>query len=268
VASSGPTPIDIPDGLTPFVLDGDTPGWLSEPWRDRVLQAPSPFVPSGDAITLDPALIGFERRSAALDEWAARALRRWRLPGWRGERCRVDAAGQPAFLLERALLRPLGLALRSVQATAYRCGPAGPRLWVAHRADTKPVEPGRLDALVGGGIAGHDAPWPTLLRECAEEAGIPPALAQHARPAGHLELCYSTAYDDRPALHRERVMLFDLELPPDFEPHCADGEHQAILSLTPAEVLASVDTGRWTREGAQAALDLIARQGWLARHPD
>jgi 8-oxo-dGTP pyrophosphatase MutT (NUDIX family) len=256
-------PMDIPDGLTPLVLDGVTYGWLGREWRDRVLQPPSPFVARGDAVTLDPALVGFEQRSGAIADWAARARRHWRLPGWREERCVVRAGEHAACMIERALLRPFGMVLHSVQATAYRRGHTGPQLWVAHRSHTKPVEPGRLDALVGGGIAGFDEPWTTLLRECAEEAAIPEALARQARPAGCLELCYATVYDDRPALHRERVTLFDLELPPDFTPHCTDGEHQAILSLTPAEVLASIHTGRWTREGAQAALDLIARQGWF-----
>jgi len=256
--------MDVPDGLTPLRLDGQACGWLADEWRERVLQPPSPFVALDGAVTLAPDLARLEARSDALADWAGRARRRWPLLGWREERCLVHAADRPAFLIERALLRPLGLLLRSVQATALRSGPDGPQLWVAHRSHDKPVEPGRLDALVGGGIAGYDDAWPTLLRECAEEAGIPEALARQARPAGDLELCYLTHCDGLPVLHRERVALFELELPPAFEPRCADGEHQAILPMSPAEVLESIEAGRWTREGAQAALDLIARRGWLA----
>ena len=36
------------------------------------------------------------------------------------------------------------------------------------------------------------------------------------------------------------------------------------MPMTPAEALASIGTGQWTREGAQATAELIARHGWAA----
>jgi 8-oxo-dGTP pyrophosphatase MutT (NUDIX family) len=198
-----------------------------------------------------------------LARWSDSIRERWSLPGWRDERSVVWYGERPLFGIERALLRPLGLALRSVQACAWRQTADGPMIWVAHRSMSKPIDPGKFDALVAGGIAGLDAPWETLIRECQEEAGIPPPLLSKARPAGHLELSYATDYDDLPALHREHVTLYELELPAEFIPTPNDGEHQAILSMTPQEAIASIAQGGWTPDGAQATTDLIGRQGWL-----
>ncbi len=256
--------IDRPDGTVPLVFDELEVGCLTEAWLERALEAPTPFERHGDGpVRLMPALATFAGRSAALAAWGEAARARWGLPGWRDERVviRDERDGRPLAAIERALLRPLGLLLRSVQACAYAVDADGPRIWVARRAAHKPVDPGRLDALVAGGIAGFDTPRATLIRECAEEAGIPEALAARARPAGTLELCVPGVDDGVPVVHRERVALHDLELPPDFVPVPADGEHAEVFALRAAEALASIEAGGWTRDGAQATADLLRRLG-------
>jgi 8-oxo-dGTP pyrophosphatase MutT (NUDIX family) len=255
--------MDAPDGSTALRVDGVDVGWVAEGWLARALEPPTPFERHDGALSLMPALQTFGGRSAALSRWADQARARWTLPDWRDERMVVLDADRPLFGIERALLRPFGLLLRSVLACGFTLTAAGPLLWVARRSLHKPVDPGRLDALVGGGIAGFDAVAATLLRECDEEAAIPPSLARHARPAGALEVRYPTDYDGLAALHRESVTLFDLELPPSFVPLPADGEHEAIVPMTPTEALASIEAGGWTREGAQATMDLILRRGWM-----
>jgi hypothetical protein len=62
-------------------------------------------------------------------------------------------------------------------------------------------------------------------------------------------------------------MLHDLELPAHFVPVPADGEHAEIVTMTPAEALASIEAGGWTRDGAQATVDLILRMGWMPNRP-
>lgn len=263
-------PIDRPDGTVPLVVDEVEVGCLTEAWLERVLGVPGPFERTPDGVVrLSPALATFEERSAAFAAWGEAVRIRWGATGWRDEQVviRDERDGRPLASVERALLRPLGLLLRSVQACAWTVAAAGPRVWVARRAEHKPVDPGRLDALVAGGIAGFDSPRATLLRECAEEAGIPPALAGRAREAGTLELCMAAIDDGVPVVHRERVALHDLELPPGFVPRPADGEHAEILTMSPAEVLDSIDAGGWTRDGAQATADLVLRLGWMPGRP-
>ena len=258
------------DGTTPLRVEGAEVGWVTDAWLERALEPPTPFVLADGVLRLPDPVADFARRSAALAGWAAQARERWSLPGWRDERVvvREDVDGRPLFCIERALLRPLGLPLRSVLACAWTRAPDGPRTWVARRAAHKPVDPGRLDALVAGGIAGFDDPLSTLLRECAEEAGIGPALARAAVPAGTLDLAYPTACDGLPAVHRERILLFDLELPPDVVPTPVDAEHESIVAMGVSEALASIAAGGWTREGAQATTDLLLRIGALPRPAD
>jgi 8-oxo-dGTP pyrophosphatase MutT (NUDIX family) len=264
--AAGAMSIDRPDGTVALRIDDVEVGCLTEAWLERALARPSPFERvADDAVRLRPALTGFAARSAALAAWAEAVRIHWGLPGWRDESVviRDERDGRPLASIERALLRPLGLLLRSVQACVYTVTAAGPLIWVARRAEHKPVDPGRLDALVAGGIAGFDSPRDTLLRECAEEAGIAPALAGRAREAGMLELCVAAIDDGVPVVHRERVALHDLELPPEVVPRAVDGEHAHILALRPDEALASIEAGGWTRDGGQATADLVRRLGWM-----
>jgi 8-oxo-dGTP pyrophosphatase MutT (NUDIX family) len=258
-------PMDLLAGTLPVRIDGTDVGCVTEDWLARLLDAPTPFALRDDALGLahDPG--GFDARSAMLARWAADARARWSLPGWRDETVvvRGESDGRPLFGIERALLRALGLLLPSVQASAWSMHPDGPRIWVARRAFDKPIDPGRLDALVAGGIAGFDDPHATLLRECAQEAGIPESLARRAQPLGSIELAYPCTYDGLAAVHRERVSTWELELPADFVPVPVDGEHESIEAMHPADALASIERGGWTADGAQATLDLILRLGAL-----
>lgn len=269
-------PFERPDGATPLHVDGVEVGCVAEGWLARVLEAPTPFALREGVVALvggAPTLAG---RSAAIAAWADGVRARHGVFGWRDERVvirdededdgpDVGRIRRPLVTVERALLRPLGLLLRSVQACVYTIDGEGPLVWVARRGPHKPVEPNRLDALVAGGIAGFDDPLTTLVRECAEEAGLPERIARIARPAGTLALTYAAIDDGLAVTHRERVLLHALELPPDLVPRAVDGEHAEILAMRPSQALESIDAGAWTRDGAQATRDLLHRLGALSR---
>lgn len=252
---------DMP--ATPWRVDEQVIGVVHSEWLDRLLQGPTPFRlgPRGELV-LAPDLIGFETRSQALAQWAAQVRDRWAIPGWRGELVVIFLEGHPVFGIERALLRPLGLMLRSVQASVFALGADGPRLWLARRSANKPVDPGCMDALVAGGISGFDSSLETLRRECAEEAGIGPSLAQRAQACGTLEICYDTIDQGLRVRHRESIALHELQVPDSFRPKAVDGEHEAILAMTPLQVWHSLHTEAWTPDGAQATEALIRRRGW------
>ena len=96
----------------------------------------------------------------------------------------------------------------------------GWHLWVGKRSADKKLDPGKLDNLVGGGVAAGQTPFETLLKEAAEEAALPEELAAAATLQG--QISYNM---ERPeGLRRDVLYVYDLILPEDFEPHPADGE--------------------------------------------
>ncbi len=199
-------------------------------------------------------------------EWAAGLRAQGLLPGWRGEVVQLYGANEsvPLLAVERSLLRPLGLLLRTVQVNVFTFQDKRLKVWIARRADTKPVDPGKLDSLVGGGIAGDETPLETLVRECQEEAGIGRSLARDAVPVGVVDSTAATYDGDVQVLHRERMMVYDLKVPQEFRPALLDGESSEVLCLSVERALESLVAAQWTHEGAWAVRDLLRRYAPVA----
>ena len=87
-----------------------------------------------------------------------------------------------------------------------------------------------MDHLVAGGIPAGLSPAQTLVKEAAEEAAVPEALAATARRVGMVRYAM-----ERPeGLRRDRLHCYDLALPEDFSPRAADGEVESF-ELWPIE---------------------------------
>ncbi len=175
-------------------------------------------------------------------QWAEELRSQGMLPGWRGENVHLYGANESAPLLEveRALLRPLGLLLRTVQVNVFSFQDKRLKVWIARRADSKPVDPGKMDCLVGGGIVGDETPLETLVRECQEEAGIGRAQARRAVPAGIIDSTTPTSDATGAVLHRERASVYDLKVPLEFHPVLDEGESSAAQWLSTERLLASL----------------------------
>ncbi|MBA2962495.1 MULTISPECIES: NUDIX domain-containing protein [Ramlibacter] len=92
-----------------------------------------------------------------------------RAHAWRDEQLAV--AGEDGAVLgsiERAAVRPLGIATRAV----HLLGQAGSGHWIQQRALDKPTDPGLWDTLMGGMVPARDAVAEALQRETWEEAGL------------------------------------------------------------------------------------------------
>ncbi len=153
----------------------------------------------------------------------------------RGEAFDVRASpGGPVLAqVDRGALPCLGIAAEGVHVNGLVRGANGWSVWVALRAATRALDPGKLDHMVAGGIcAGMDAAE-TLVKEAAEEAGVPATLARQARPAGVI----SYAMERPEGLRRDRLYCYDLELPADFVPVPRDGEVERFMLMPVAEVM-------------------------------
>ncbi len=136
--------------------------------------------------------------------------------------------------------------------------PDGLHLWVGWRSKNKSVAPGKLDNLVAGGVPSGLSPMQTLLKEAAEEASMPPALAAKARRVSRLS--YRMA--DGPGIRRDVLHCFDLDLPEDFTPVPADGEVERFELWPVGRVLQAVrDTSDVKFNVNLVLIDLFLREG-------
>jgi len=168
----------------------------------------------------------------------------------------------PLAWLERAATRFWGSLTFGAHATGFVAGAEGrpSHLWIAQRAPTKATDPGLYDNLVGGGVPRRQTPLETLVREAWEEAGLTPAQAAAARPAGVIEL----ARDIPEGFQHEWLHAYDLELPAGLEPANQDGEVAAFTLLPVADALALAAGPSMTVDAALVTLDFALRHGLLA----
>ncbi len=197
-------------------------GWVRPAFGAVLARFPEVFACEPQRVALADALATPAARTAALARVAARLRDEGLVTGWRDEPYEVyaEASGEPIARIERAAVKRFGIRGRAAHLNGIVETADGPAMWIARRSAGKATDPGRLDNLVGGGIAAGLDAWQTLLKECREEAGIPFELARRARPRGALAFDYVVP----DGLDSNEVEAFDLVLPGDFVPRNEDGE--------------------------------------------
>ncbi|KAJ2034256.1 hypothetical protein GGI03_001032 [Coemansia sp. RSA 2337] len=203
-------------------------------------------------------------RSAAVADLLAqmRSEKAWAsLSKWRGELYPVyDGAGAVAVMIERAASYNFGIRTFGVHVNGYTRSTTGElRMWVGRRSQLKPTWPGYLDQIAAGGIGDGLGAWESMVKECGEEAGIPPALAQRGRFAGTIQ--YFTRSDL--GLQPETQFVFDLELPSDFVPAPTDGEVDSFLHVTLDEAVGRLRRGEFKPNCGACVIDFLIRHGFV-----
>jgi len=220
----------------PFMAGGRRIGWLQPELAARLAGWPAVFTSGPEKVVLvDATGLG-----PAVEKLAQEGF----IPGWRNERYRIE----DLFDIERAAARPFGLTTQAVHVN----GIVGERMWLARRSATKPIDPGMLDNLVGGGVTAGLSPAQVLLKEAWEEAGIPAGLARQATAGGTL----SVLREVPEGVQSETISVYDLELPADFRPENQDGEVSEFKLVTFAEVEGEV----LAYEAGLVALDYLRRR--------
>ncbi|MGH8704649.1 MAG: DUF4743 domain-containing protein [Burkholderiales bacterium] len=248
-----------PARFVPWGAGNETVGWVTPGFAHTLQGFADVFRVRGDGLALIPE--GRQQRTAALERVARALAARGVVSGWRDERyaIRSAATGEPLFDLERAAIRRFGLRAHAAHLNGYVRAAGGMRIWIARRSLVKPIDPGQLDNLVGGGIASGMGARATLVKECWEEAGITRETAARAIAAGRLRV--RRAVEE--GLHDESLIVFDLELPPDFRPCNRDGEVAEFLCLGMPELIERLAGGEFTADAGAVAIDWLARQGSL-----
>lgn len=257
----------------PFMVDGARLGWVGHEFAERLAVLGDVFMVNNAEVALDPHLTDFDSRSAAMAGVLARLNEEGAIPAWRGELYPVTTSfgAPPLMQMERAAIALFGVQAFGVHMNGFvrardGGGPGGDgqngtlSMWIGRRARDKPTFPGMLDNLVAGGQPIGLSLEDNLIKECGEEAGIPPALASEAVPVGEVRYC---AEIDG-ALKPDTMFCYDLELPADFQPVNTDGELEGFELWPIDQVAATVrDTRDFKFNCNLVIIDFLVRHGWI-----
>ncbi|MBX6322609.1 MAG: DUF4743 domain-containing protein [Rhodospirillaceae bacterium] len=251
-----------PAHFRPFLVGGERAGWIKHAFAERLRAFPAVFAVGPGEVRLAERLGGFEARTKAVAEVLETLRAAGEIPGWRNEAYAVRTAFHhpPLLAIERAAVPFFGTRSYGVHLNGFVGEGAALRLWVGRRAPDKAVAPGKLDHLVAGGVAHGLSLSETLVKECAEEAAMPEALARQARPAGLLAYRMET----ETGLRDDVIFCYDLSLPEDFRPENRDGEISAFF-LWPIEQVRAViaETEDFKFNVGPVIVDFMMRHGVL-----
>jgi hypothetical protein len=252
----------------PFVIDEAIVGWIKHGFAERLRAFADVFDVEPERVRLSGRLTDFAGRTAAVGAVLEQLRAAGEVSGWRDERYPVDTGfGTPPLLaIERAGVPFFGTRSYGVHVNGLVGTGAGMRLWVGRRAKDKATAPGKLDHLVAGGVANGLSLGRTLVKECAEEADIPEALAAQARPVGIV----SYRMEIEQGLRNDVLFCYDLAVPEDFRPVNRDGEIDEFF-LWPIDrvrrTVAETDDFKWNV--GPVIIDLMVRHGLLTpEEPD
>jgi len=259
------------DDLIPFVAEGTLVGWVTREFAKQLENWPEVFTVRPRGVTLSSDLGDPDQRSQALGEVIEALADSGIIKGWRNEQISVADSfySDPILHVERAAARYFGFMVYASHCTGHTVADGMPMIWLARRAKTKDVDPGKLDNLVGGRISRGMSPTETMYKEAFEEAGITKDMAKIARAAGALRVCRKIP----DGVHREIIFVHDLYLSPDFRPENQDGEVERFYCVSPDDALTRVEQmamgGDFTVEAAIVMLNFLVRRGFFSpERPD
>ena len=244
----------LPGERLPFLIGVAPVGWVRPALAETLAAFPEVAVVDGKVVLHDgAALAGIAHSLAAQGHYR-----------WRNEAFDVRATPDGPVLgqLDRGAIPSFGVVAEGVHLNGLVHRADGLHVWIARRAADKLLDPGKLDHITAGGVPAGLTPEQTLVKEAAEEAAIPAALASQARRVATI----SYAMERPEGLRRDLLYCYDLELPEDFTPEAMDGE-VAGFELWPIErVLRTVrDTDAFKFNVNLVLIDLFRRVLNLSR---
>lgn len=151
---------------------------------------------------------------------------------WRDEQLAVRSpGGQVLGTIERAAVRPLGIATHAVHLVGF--APDG-RHWVQQRSFDKANDPGLWDTLMGGMVPARDTLDDALERETWEEAGLRRHQLRDIAHGGRVRMCRPAGMAHGYVV--EWIDWFRCVVPEGVAPENQDGEVHQFRLLAPAAV--------------------------------
>lgn len=257
--------------FVPFEIAEHHVGWVRRERIETLTQWPTLFRCERGSVQLVPSVLELDvnERTRLVGDALVQLRDCGILSGWRDELYAIAERfdQRPLLLLERAAVPMFGVVAYGVHINGYvRARDGTFHMWIARRALDKPTAPGKLDQIVAGGQPFDLPVRANVIKECAEEAGMDPALAARARSVGTISYVLETPLGLRPDV----LFCFDLELPRDFRPVNTDGE-VAAFELLPIEAVANIvrNSDDFKFNCSLVIIDFLVRHGLIeADSPD
>lgn len=251
-----------PGSFIPFRVDNIEVGRVRPAFARRLSSWPEVFRVTVDGVDLCIDTRKMAQRSAAVAGVLAELVDQGVLTHLQNEPYIVTPGSRDegVFLIDRAAASLFGIKTFGQHLNGYVKRGSDLLMWVGRRAMDRRLFPGRLDQLVAGGLPQGITLADNLAKECWEEAGISGELAARAQPVG----CVTYTVETEQGFKPDTLYCYDLELPPEFQPRCTDGEVEAFY-LWPIERV--IETVRETEEFKPncnlVIIDFLIRRGYI-----
>ena len=162
----------------PFCTTGLEIGRIDSEFVQHIAKYSDVFEIDDSSVALTANLRNYEERTQAMAHVLNELRMEGLIPGWRDEPYPAGPAfnAPPLFEMERAAVPLFGVPGYGVHMNGWLKKDGRTQMWIARRSLTKPTGQGKLDQIVGGGQPVGMSLRDNLIKECGEEAGIPPRL--------------------------------------------------------------------------------------------
>lgn len=252
-----------PGSFTPFRIDSIEIGCIRPSFAQRLSAWPEVFRVTDAGVDLSVSTQDMNLRNAAVAEVLVELVHQGVLSHLQNEPYMVTPGSRDECMLviDRAAASLFGIRTFGQHLNGYVMQGSDMLMWIGKRAMDRRLFPGKLDQLVAGGLPQGITLAENLAKECWEEAGIPSVLAARAQPVGCVTYTAETVNGCKP----DTLYCYDLELPPDFQPKCTDGEVEAFF-LWPIERV--IETVRKTEDFKPncnlVIIDFLIRRGFIS----
>ncbi len=172
---------------------------------------------------------------------------------------------EPLFQIERNASIFFGVRVFGLHVNGYTFRNNRMHMWIGRRGGSLRGWPDKLDQMVAGGQPIGMTLRDNLVKEAYEEARLPAAMAEKARPAGTIS--YANSMID--GARRDTIFVYDLELPEDVIPEPDGREVQSFMCLPVEEVMELVvRTDEFKPNCNLVAIDFFIRHGFLSADSD
>lgn len=251
-----------------FMIADEVMGLTDPDFAQHLLRWPDVFHVAGQQLILNPVLDTFESRTDTVADIMQQLHHEGVIDTWVDEPYSVSHFydDQPKMIVERAAASYLGIRNYGIHINGLVKTESGICIWVAIRAKDKPFWPGKLDQMVAGGQAFGIGLMENVIKESAEEAGIPESLSSKAQARGDIHYCTRSSR----GIRIDTLFNYDLWLPEDFTPENTDGEVDGFMLMPLEEMAKIIDTTDKFKSNCNLVnIDLLIRSGLITdSHPD